>query len=336
MKEQEKKKSKGRVIFEWVMFSFFLVLFVLFMIFQLDGLIHKDENFSQSISFGYGNFIVQTDSMEPELMTSSAIITHKDDVEDIYKQYLKNKENNLSIANEYKEKIENASSEDEKFTLLSEYETKTSHIDITFFDACSTKVKADDTSDLILGNLNYQTSNTQAVMTHRLREIQVDESKEKGEGRYIFIVSGINYSSAHYSAFGQYQVFTEEYLLGVVKINSKFIGGFFSFITSIWGLLLLLLIPAGYLIVVSIIDIFKAMNEKDEEELVPASNDLSMFSKEEQEKLKQEMLDAILSGKEDKNVKTSEKKDDVLSSISKEDQERLKQEMLDEMMKEKK
>lgn len=337
MKSAEKKKSKGRKIFEWSMTIFFGLLFVLFMIFQLNGLIHKDENYGQSISFGYGNFIVQTDSMEPELMTSAAIITHKDDLDDIYQQYLKNKENNASIIAEYQKKIEACNSKEGEFLLLAEMETKTSHIDITFYDACSTQVKPLDTSDLILGNLNYQTSNTNAVMTHRLREIQVDESKEKGKGKYTFIVSGINYSSQHYSAFGQYQAFTDEYLLGVVKINSQVIGGFFSFITSIWGLLILLLVPAAYLIVVSIIDIVKALNEKDEEELVAANGaDLSSFSKEEQEELKRQMMDALLKGEESKEVKEVKKEEDVLSSISKEDQERLKQEMLDEMMKEKK
>ena len=127
---------------------------------------------------------------------------------------------------------------------------------------------------------------------------------EKGEGKYTFIVSGINVSE-HQSQAGQYQAFTEKQLLGVVKINSVVLGGFYYFISTPWGLLVFLLVPAFYLVITSVLDIFKAMKEKEDEE------------------------EAVMAGNEPKNTPES------LAELSKEDRERLKKEMLEEMLKKK-
>lgn len=271
-KKVKKPKSKTRRIIEWVLTGFFVALFIVFGAGQIDSMIHKKENYNQNLSFGYGSFVIRTDSMEPKYKVGTAIITHKDDPETIYKKY-----------QEYL--IDN---------------TKT--IDMTFMDNYNVEVAPKVATDLY-----DQTRPTNMVMTHRLREVIVNENVNKGEGRYIFIVSGINVSE-HQSQAGQYQAFTEKQILGVVKVNSVFLGGFYSFISSPWGLLVFLLIPAFYLVITSVLDIFKAMREKEaEEELqietggsgnTPSS--LDSLSKEDRERLKKQMLDDMLKKKGDK------------------------------------
>ena len=87
-------------------------------------------------------------------------------------------------------------------------------------------------------------------------------------------------------------------------MNSPLLGGTFRFITSPWGLLVFLLIPAFYLVITSVIDIFKAI--KDPEEEGETSNGASANS--------------------------SSSGDSPLAGLSDEDRERLKKEMLDELM----
>ena len=84
-------------------------------------------------------------------------------------------------------------------------------------------------------------------MTHRLREVHVNEDRAFGEGHYIFVASGINTMGLN-SREGQYQIFTEAQYLGTVKSANKFLGRTMNFISSVWGLLILLLIPLLLLI----------------------------------------------------------------------------------------
>ena len=65
MKEEKvkKPKSKTRTIIEWVLTCIFLALFAVIGIAQIDGLINKKNHYGQQIRFGFGTFIVQTDSM---------------------------------------------------------------------------------------------------------------------------------------------------------------------------------------------------------------------------------------------------------------------------------
>ena len=55
-------------------------------------------------------------------------------------------------------------------------------------------------------------------ITHRLIEYHLEESKALGEGRYTFVVAGIN-TGGSYAKEGQYQLLTENELLGIVKVN---------------------------------------------------------------------------------------------------------------------
>ena len=322
MEKEKKPKSKVRKIIEWVLTGIVATIFLVVAIGQITGMMNRDANYGQSLPYGFGNFVVQTDSMEPEYPVGTAIVTHKDDPADIYAQW---------------EKINHST-------------TKESHIDMTFFDNYTgSYTKAQEIPELA-SVYNEETSNVQTVMTHRLRYILVNEDVELGLGRYLFYVAGTNISE-HQSGAGQYQVFSEKELLGVVKINSPVLGGFFSFVASPWGLLVLLLIPAMYLIVTSGMDIIRALKEKDKEDESyvmaggPDNPDSSLagFSKEDQERLKAEMLQEMLYGKKDDTVdsKTPVIKEEptvdensTLNDISSDDQERLKAEMLAEMMKE--
>lgn len=69
-----------------------------------------------------------------------------------------------------------------------------------------------------------------------------------------------------------------------------------------WGLIILLLIPAGYLIVTSSIDIFKAVKEEEEKEAnaAPVEGErLSQLSEKDKQRLKDELLDEMLKSKKE-------------------------------------
>ena len=67
-KKGKKKKSKARVIIEWILTGLFGVLFVTVLVGQIDGMIHANDHYGQQIRLGFGSFVVLTDSMEPEYM----------------------------------------------------------------------------------------------------------------------------------------------------------------------------------------------------------------------------------------------------------------------------
>jgi hypothetical protein len=89
MKEEKAKKpkSKARKIIEWVLTGLFLAIFAVVGLAQIDGLVNKKNHYNQQIRFGYGTFVVQTDSMEPEYKVKTAIITYLEDADKIYKRY---------------------------------------------------------------------------------------------------------------------------------------------------------------------------------------------------------------------------------------------------------
>ncbi|MBQ9458146.1 MAG: hypothetical protein IJU64_06595 [Bacilli bacterium] len=261
MKRVKKEKSKARRIIEWVLVGIVGVLFLAVGAGQIESMVHKDEYFSQPIRFGVGNFVVRTNSMEPEYKVNSAIITYREDPEKLYQAFLRG-------------------------------ET----IDITFMDRCTDTTEYTVPEDK---SLYDRTIPTGYPMTHRVQEIHIDQSKASGQGRYTFIVAGINPEgkAAHP---GQYQAFTERFILGKVVLHSDFLGAVFGFVASPWGLFVLLLIPAFYLVIVSVMDIFKAMKEPAEEVTAEApKKDVSLegLSEAELKRLKDEMLQEMLSKK---------------------------------------
>ena len=280
-KKVKKPKSKVRKILEWVFTGIFVALFAFFAVGQVTGMIHKKDNYNQTLTYDYGAFVIQTNSMEPEYKVKTAIITHKDSAESIAKRF------------DNGEKV-----------------------DITFWSAYLDNNQKYDYPKYEIGNISYGGIDYQLdgqeptypsvgyAITHRLLKYYVEPSRELGTGRYTFVVAGIN-TEGFLSGINQYQLLTENELLGVVKVNSPVLGGFFKFITSPWGLLVFLLVPAFYLVITSVLDIFKAMKETEEGEAVPT-----------------ETVDA-------------QPKDASLEGLSEKDKERLKREMLEEMMRKK-
>lgn len=259
-KKEKKPKSKARRIIEWSLTILFAGLFVFLAVGHIQGMTQRNENYGETFTYGYGTFVIKTSSMEPDIPTGSAIVTHKDSP--------------LEIINAF---------------------DKGEVVDITFYHNYPEKFIPDDPT--LTQQVMPALDKGITVITHRLREYHIDESKTVGKGRYIFIVAGINKTSAEeLGAEGQYQVLTEKQLLGVVKIKSNFLGGLFSFISSPWGLLIFLLIPALYLVFTSVLDIFKAIKEPEEvsEGGHKGGVDIAGLSEKDKERLKQEMLEEMM------------------------------------------
>lgn len=274
--KEKKPKSKARKIIEWILTGIFAVIFVFVAIGTVDGMIHKKEYYGQSVRLGWASFVVKTDSMKDQYPVGSAILTYRDSVDSVYKKYQEGKKD----------------------------------IDITFFDIERISGTEPTYPDFV-GPAGEPTPPTRNPMTHRLREVQYHPEVKMGEGRYVFITSGTN-DQGNLSLKGQYQTFTEKHYLGVVKVKSAVLGGFFQFIGSVWGLLVLLLVPACYLIITSVLDIFKAYKDVDEE-AVPAEGqsaqkeqvEIDGLSAADRERLKQELLQEMLDKKAAERAKAN-------------------------------
>ena len=269
-KKPKKEKSKARKIVEWILFAIFGAIFAFILIGNIQGAVNKKDNYNQSIRFGVGSFIVLTNSMEPEIKQDDAIITYKEDV------------------STFKDRL-----------------AKGETIDVTFANVPIEYSLEPDTERFKHANGGRLVISGQ-IMTHRLIEVHEDASIEYGKGRYIFVASGINYETGEYSKAGQYQLFTEKQYLGVVQFSNGALGKVFNFIISPIGLILLLLIPAVYLIVTSSIDIFKAMKESEASEGVYTGegDKLATLTDADRERLKKELLEEMI------NAKREEKKND--------------------------
>ena len=266
-KRVKKPKSKVRKIIEWVLTGLFLAFFGLIMVGQIDGMVHKNDHYGQQIRLGYATFVVQTDSMEPEIKQDSAIVTYLDTPEQIVERFKKG-------------------------------ET----VDVTFIDGYN--VDDENTKPWYNPELTIRTSvDTRVPITHRLREVH-----ELGDGHYVFIAAGINTNSKNKTGtdsegrINQYQAFSEKELLGRVVANSAFLGGVFNFIGSPFGLLALLLIPAFYLVITSVLDIFKAYKDPEEEAVSSGAsegnpNGTKELSEEDKKRLKEELLKEMMNKK---------------------------------------
>lgn len=272
-KEKVKKpKSKVRKILEWVGTGIIGVIFAFICACNICKLATSGDHFGNGNAFGYSNYVVLTNSMEPVYPVDTVIITYLEKPEEILKEWDEIKDLNLEV-------------------------TDKRCINLTFFDNYTdTVIFSDDVH-------TNRTNPTEAVMTHQLFHIRVDENIAEGQGRYKFFVHGIN-TEGYNSRENQFQVFTEKELLGVVKTNSAFLGTVSKFISSVFGLLILLLIPCLYLVITSVLDIYKAA--KSDEEMVteePTSGTISntaSLSEEDYNRLKEEMIEEMLNEKKGK------------------------------------
>ena len=269
-KPAKKKKGKVRKTIEWILTGLFAAVFIVFAAAQIDGMVHKGEHFGQEIKFGFSAWIVWTDSMEPDYMVDTALVNYLEDEQTIVDRFNRGETVDITFW----------SNELYPFITPKKYDYLTREIVVT-----------------------KSAGVTVPVMTHRLVEIQ------QYEGKNYFITTGINYTEKEYSKKEQYQVFTYDKILGVVKHNSPALGAFFKFISSIWGLLILLLVPALYLAVTSIIDILKTLKENEEAPVTTTNKGVSSLdelSEKDKERLKREMLEDMLS----KRQAAKEKKDE--------------------------
>ena len=163
-------------------------------------------------------------------------------------------------------------------------------------------------------SFKWDVNGQEVSMTHRLLTVtySADEKVDPVSGatyHYTFVAHGINTQSewckgngGYYDCTNQTQTFHENAIIGRVTRKSYVM----TFATSIWGLLVLLLIPCLYLIIASVFDICKALDDKEE---VPAEGEavaeatdkpkdpLAGLSEKEKEKLKKQMLDEMLGKK---------------------------------------
>ena len=280
-KAQEKKpKSKARKIIEWAITGFFLVIFAFVMVGQVDAMIHQKEHYNQQLRFGYGTFVVTTDSMSPTYRVNTALITYLEDPDKIYDDFV-NKHKTIDLT----------------------------FIHITLPDTEYSK-PLEEENQVLTNRTNRESTKVDGkAMTHRVREIHVNNSVEKGSGKYTFITAGINTKSTFMGwkkgddpiVINQYQAFTEKQLLGVVKMNSPVLGGVFFFVSQWYGLLTLLIIPAFYLVISSVLDIFKAYKEPEpaEGESKESSSNKGPIelSEEDKKRLKAELLEEMMNKK---------------------------------------
>ena len=278
-KRVKKPKSKARKIVEWVLTGIFLAIFGVVMAAQIDGMVHKKDHYNQQIRFGYGTFMVKTDSMKPVYGIDTALITYLEDADKIYDRFQKGETVDITFVHV---PISN-----------NEYTSPRDNPELTV----RTNARADKQVDGI-------------PMTHRVREIHINESVAKGKGRYTFITAGINTRSEWMGwqegqpdmVINQYQAITEKELLGRVVVNSPFLGGVFSFVSSVFGLLILLLIPAFYLVITSVIDIFKAYKDPEEAKEGASAGGGNKtgpvtLSEADKKRLKEQLLDEMIAKK---------------------------------------
>lgn len=306
-KKEKKKKSKLRNAIEWVLTGLFGVLFLVSAIGQIDGMMNRNKHYGEMIRLGFGSFYVLTDSMDPVYKKKSAIITYLEDSDVVYKRYLEYKTYNDAKRDEYiaahpeVEVSENgyvlSNSEDWRNYQLKNFK----HIDLTFMGINVNAIAQPD--DPTLTAPAYPP--TPFSVTHRLREMHLVEGKQKGQGKYVFVCAGIN-TNGELAKESQYQAFTEKELLGTVKVGNQALGWFFSALSSPWGLLIFLLVPALYLVITSVFDILRALKEPEEANASSGGNDkpkvdsLEGLSAKDKERLKKELLEEMLKGKDKK------------------------------------
>lgn len=147
-------------------------------------------------------------------------------------------------------------------------------------------------------------------MTHRISDIQVDETKELGKGRYKFTAHGINKESKfcgfqkpdgewiYDDCTWQTQEFNETRVVGKAVGHNKFLGGAYTFFSKPVGLMVIIGIPAMYILISCVLDMFKKApdeEEKNKPRVRTIENGvLTGLTVEEKEKLKKQMLDELL------------------------------------------
>ena len=173
-------------------------------------------------------------------------------------------------------------------------------------------IEKTDPSKIKIGDdLTFFYDSWGVVVTHRVLEIT---PPSETNSLYTFKLHGINTESKQCGSLDtpadctdQYQLVTSDKVIGKVVGSSYAVGQIYTFMMEPYGLVLLLLVPAGYLIYVSIDVIVKTLKQKEENEekainSSASTSKLDSLSSEQKEKLKKELLNELLNkGKENKD-----------------------------------
>ncbi|MCR5565067.1 MAG: hypothetical protein K6F59_04685 [Gammaproteobacteria bacterium] len=156
-------------------------------------------------------------------------------------------------------------------------------------------------------------------VTHQISNITIDDSWEEGKGHYIFTAHGTNKQS-EFCKIGskeygdctyQTQTFREMDLVGRVNRVSPVLTAVTKFVKQPIGLISLVLVPCLYLMVTSVIDLFKKIPDDE-----PTNSTVNPNS----------------GGTAEYKPKVYAPGEDPLAGMSQEDKERLKKELLDQML----
>ena len=181
--------------------------------------------------------------------------------------------------------------------------------------------------DDVMFYYDFGDGNGQIKVTHRITEAKIVESSTGTS--YRFVAHGINKESKFCGYYneetdtwiyndctGQLQYFSEAEVIGKVVGKSSLLGLFYKIVSSTWGLIVIILVPAFYLIITSVVDIFRKLPEDDDEPALATggsssggttqiktvtradgSDPLAGLTPEEKEKLKKQLLEQMLKGK---------------------------------------
>lgn len=274
-----KKKSLAKKITGWFLTGFFGILIVTVAVFNYmnshgDGMI-----------FGATYPCVLTDSMVPVYKVHDVIVVKKikeNQVADLVKEFISGQDGKLGTEDD----IEETKGDDGKITyedtITTNEENKKWAIDLSF--------KFDIFND-----------GKEVSVTHRLESVIVDYTKTNINEKYTFIAHGINKESKQTRGMdltNQRQTFHFDKIIGRVQGTNGALTFMYKCFTSVWGLIFLVGLPALYLIVISVMEIVNAGLKKNPEKVAPVASDngdpLSGLSKEEQEKLKKELLAQLM------------------------------------------
>ena len=264
---ENKKKSKKRKIIEWSITGFFIALLVL-----VSGVKIYQKVSGNNAIFGSSYPVVLTDSMEDDYMVDDVLIV----------------------------KSVNPSEVKERFD-------RGETVDISFYY-----------------NIGTPSNPYIAMMTHRIIDVMYFEDTSQNQGYYSKTIDGKTYSTNewyepdnHYAFVthgintksnqgpggtiidltGNIQITSEEDFIGLVTGKSGFLTFTQKVFSSVWTLILLILVPALYIIISTIVDLAKALD--DNEEKAPSNNVLSELSEKDKERLKKEMLEEMMKAKKD-------------------------------------
>ena len=292
-KKEKKPKSKTRVVLEWVGTGLVAALIVFCAVVLFTTKIQRKNSSNPNAPAKIGNLyfpvLVLSNSMEPDYKVDSAIFIEEQSCESIYKEFTTNYDDSKS------------GSYEEVF--------RCSHkIDLTFDDYYRGAITSEEQTfmEAEFPSKNNRTTiySPMRTMTHRLYYVIKDDNVEYGQGRYHFYVSGINAKGAK-AAEDQFQIFTEKQLYGRVTGSSEFVGAIFKFAESPWGLIILLLIPCLYMVISSVIDVIRAYSDDevtenaDTTKKISSEDPLAGLSEKQKKKLKEEMLDNMMKGKDE-------------------------------------